>query len=128
MLAESLNIKTPEYSTERRRHERFSLRPGTFAGCSPNVGEIIDISLGGISFNYVEFGGNSSSPSSNFILCGADGCCLDDLSYSVVSDKVCHDSSALSHIVTKLRRVRFNDLTEDQMLMLKDFIDMNRDN
>nr|MBF0222585.1 PilZ domain-containing protein [Desulfobulbaceae bacterium] len=127
MLTESLENKYPDQLADRRRHERVSLRSGTFAGCSPNVGEVVDISLGGISFSYVEFGGDRS-PSSNFILCGTDGCCVEDLSYAVVSDKVFHNSSALSHIVTKLRRIKFTDLTEDQIRMLQDFIDMNRDN
>ena len=105
-------------SADRRKHSRFSLRTGSYAGCSPNVGAIVDISLGGIAFNYVEFGG-SESGTSNYILCGDVTVFLEDLSYTVVSDNVCSEASNLSRIVTRLLLLQFDSLTEDQKGMIQ---------
>ena len=112
-------------SDDRRKHSRFNLRAGTYAGCLPNIGEIVDIGLGGIAFSYVEFGG-SDSAASNFILCGDGSVCLEDLSCTVVSDNVCSEASNLSRIVTRLRRVQFDNLTEEQKAMIQNFISINR--
>ena len=127
MLTESLNYRSSPHTSDRRKNRRYKVKSGTFAGCSPNVGEIINISLGGIAFSYIDFG-RSGSTSSNFILCGQDGCCLDNLSYTIISDKVCNDTSALSHIVTKQRRIQFDNLTDDQRDKLQNFIAINQEN
>lgn len=113
-----------ELSTERRKHKRYRLKQGTYAGSSPSVGMIVDISLGGVAFNYVKFGDQEAE--SNFVLCGDDDCCIENLPCQVISDKASHGSSSLSPIVTRRRRVSFGNLTEAQTLMLEKFIYENQ--
>lgn len=110
---------------ERRKHRRYTLRQGGFAGFSPNMGEIIDISVGGILFNFLEFS-KGAEENGNFVICTEDGCCLDTIPCRIVSDKVLANESSLSQIVTRQRRVMFEHLTEEQRSLLSDFIDSHR--
>ncbi|MCK5542785.1 MAG: PilZ domain-containing protein [Desulfobacterales bacterium] len=43
--------------TERRKHTRFSIKNGSYATISPNsskIGQIVDISMGGLAFKYID--------------------------------------------------------------------------
>lgn len=114
-----------ELFADRRKHRRYSLRQGVFAGFRPNMGEIIDISIGGILFHYLEFS-KEANEKSDFVICSEDGCCLDSFPCRVVSDRVLANESSLSQIVTRQRRVMFDQLTEEQHRLLNDFIDSHR--
>lgn len=114
-----------EHSTDRRKHKRYTLRQGVFAGFRPNMGEIVDISIGGVSFHYLEFS-KDINEKNDFIICSEDGCCLDCFPCRIVSDKVVASESALSQIVTRQRRVMFHTLTDEQKGLLFDFIDRHR--
>lgn len=109
-------------SIERRVHKRFHLRDGSFAGSYPNIGEIIDISLGGILYNYMEFADDTSAEKGEFVICGDDGKCLSNLPNRLVSDRVLANESSFSKIVTRQRRIKFEELTEDQKQILNGFI------
>jgi len=114
-----------EHFIDRRKHRRYSLRQGVFAGFRPNMGEIIDISIGGVLFHYLEFA-KGANEQNDFIICSEDGCCLDSFPCRVVSDKVLASESSLSQIVTRQRRVMFDLLTDEQQCLLYDFIDSHR--
>lgn len=89
------------------------------------MGEIIDISLGGVLFHYLEFV-QKGRENDDFLLCSEDGCCLDNLPCRVVSDTVLPSESCLSQIITRQRRVVFHRLTDEQQGLLHDFIDTHR--
>lgn len=89
------------------------------------MGEIIDISIGGILFHYLEFG-EEASEKSDFVICSEDGCCLDSFPCRIVADRVLANESSLSQIVTRQRRVMFDRLTDDQRIQLHDFIENHR--
>ena len=110
---------------DRREHRRYTLRQGVFAGFRPNMGEIIDISIGGILFRYMEFA-KVVNEKSDFVICSEDGCCLDCFPCRVVSDKILANESSLSQIVTRQRRVMFDRLTNEQQGLLCNFIDSHR--
>ena len=110
-----------EILIERRKHQRFHITQGAFAGRYPNMGEIVDLSLGGIKFNYMGFAA-SDDEVGEFVVCGDDGCCLDNLPFEVVSDKVLANESSFSKMVTRQRRVKFKELTEEQEDLLYSFI------
>lgn len=112
---------------ERRKHRRYNLRHGVFAGFRPNMGEIVDISIGGVLFHYLEFT-KSANERSDFVVCSDDGCCLDGFPCRIVSDKLLASESSLSQIVTRQRRVMFDLLSKDQQDLLYDFIDTHRAN
>jgi hypothetical protein len=111
---------------DRRKHQRYRLRPGVFAGFRPNMGEIIDISVGGIMFHYLEFA-KGVEERKDFVICSEDGCCLDSIPCQVVADKLLTNESSLSQIVTRQRRIMFGQLTDRQHALLTDFINHHRD-
>ena len=114
-----------EHIIDRREHKRYALRQGVFAGFRPNMGEIIDISIGGALFQYLEFA-KGTNEQTDFIICSEDGCCLDSFPCRIVSDRVLASESSLSQIVTRQRRVMFDQLTDEQQGLLYDFIDTHR--
>lgn len=89
------------------------------------MGEIVDISIGGVLFHYLEFT-KSVNEKNDFVICSEDGCCLDSFPCRIVSDKLLGSESSLSKIVTRQRRVTFDLLTEEQRSLLYDFIDTHR--
>lgn len=111
--------------SDRRQHRRYSLRKSAFAGFRPNMGEIVDISTGGVLFHYLEFA-KGVSEKDDFMICSEDGCCLDNFPCRVVSDTMLASESSLSKIITRQRRVMFHMLTEEQQGLLNDFIDTHR--
>gem|GEM_PF-1108631 len=124
MNTQQTDIRT-KHTSDRREHQRYRLRQGVFAGFRPNMGEIIDISLGGVLFHYLEFA-QKGRENNDFLLCSEDGCCLDNLPCRVVSDTVLPSESCLSQIITRQRRIVFHRLTDEQQGLLHDFIDTHR--
>ena len=111
--------------TDRRKFQRYLITGESFAGHYPHLGEIIDISMGGVLFNYVGLAGKTDLKS-QFVICGEDGCCLDGLPIEVVSDKVVTNETSFSSIITRQRRVRFKQLTDEQTEVLTYFIENNK--
>ena len=114
-----------EHTIERRKHRRYSLRQGVFAGFRPNIGEIIDISIGGVLFHYLEFS-KGANENTDFIICSEDGCRLDKFPCRIVSDKLIANESPLSQITTRQQRIMFDPLTDEQHSLLYDFIDCHQ--
>ena len=103
---------------ERRKHKRFQLGTTTFALLNRpffEIVEIIDISLGGVSFSY---SADKQIPKGAFaldILCGADGSYLHNMSFKTETDL---------KISGRIRRHggQFGRLTNRQSSQLKSFI------
>lgn len=89
------------------------------------MGEIVDISVGGVLFHYLEFA-KCVKEKNNFIICSEDGRNLNGLPCRIVCDKVLAGESSLSQILTRQRRVMFDLLTDEQQDLLYDFIDSHR--
>lgn len=114
-----------DYLEDRRKHQRYILRQGVFAGFSPNMGEVVNLSVGGIRYHYLDFG-KVVEERSDFIICSEDGCCLESFPCRVVSDNVLANESSLSQIVTRRRRVMFGELTDMQHALLTGFIECHK--
>ncbi len=114
-----------ESNTDRRKHTRFLLRDGSYAGVYPNIGEIIDISLGGISYNYMDITGDDSVRG-EFVVCSDDGFCLESLPSKKVDDIVVENGSSFSTIIARNCRIMFDKLNDDQKRLLYDFIQTHR--
>jgi Tfp pilus assembly protein PilZ len=106
---------------ERRKHKRFQLRDSAFALLNRpffQMAEIIDISLGGVSFSYVA---DKQIPKGSFaldILCVADGSYLHGVPFKTVTD---------FEISKELRRHggQFGRLTNGESSQLKFFIQIH---
>lgn len=114
-----------ENSQERRQSERLPAKEGYFAGAYPNVGQIVNISLCGLAYNYIGME-EETVDQGDLVICGEDCLCLDDLSCRILSDSVIANESALSAFVIRRRRIQFINLTDGQKKRLEEFLDGQR--
>lgn len=112
-------------SNERRRYRRFRAREGIFVESranSPNLGKIIDISLGGLSFCWMC---GIEKPFNSFefdILLSGKGVYLSNLLSKTISACVATDNCGSLSIPSMRCSVQFEDLTPDRISKLEDFI------
>jgi hypothetical protein len=110
---------------EQRKYRRFGVKDGTLIfDSSTDVGEIIDISMGGLSFACPDIPEESSEPFEVGILCGEDEYCTDKISCRKL---MCHGTAGdypfnSSHGKRKRYSVEFGDLTPKQRLQLEHII------
>ena len=106
---------------EKRRHPRFVPQDTAFAGEAPQLGEIIDISMGGVLFQYVDL--PSPTPESGrFVICDDEGWCLANVPVETVDDFLVGRGSSFSQVAARRRRVRFGSLNAAQRWALERFI------
>jgi hypothetical protein len=107
---------------ERRKDKRFQVTHSAHAVLGPHlrkVGQITDISRGGLAFRYI--GCQDSSE-----LCELDvlsaRCCSVKLPFKTICDFEIANQFVLGSIPVRRRGVRFGDLTHDQKSELSRFI------
>ena len=105
---------------ERRKHQRFQARKCTVA-INAKLGQVIDISMGGLSFSYIDTGNWVKDSAALAILFGPDELSLDDFPMRIISD------CSLGKGMSMLRRcgVEFGELTREQVAQLEHFIWVN---
>ena len=107
---------------ERRRFKRYRVKNGAYTVNSSRPGLIVDISLGGMSFHYID---RKQWPEENFrldIVFGPDEeFRLADIPYRIVSDRVT-GKRFNSDLVVKRRGIEFGELTAEQRARLEYFI------
>jgi hypothetical protein len=104
----------------RRRFPRFMPKKEMYV-LHYNFGKVIDISMGGILFNYVDKEYLQGTPPEKGILFGYNDHYMDEIPFETVSDTVISTSPA-SKPVIKQRRIIFGDLTASQIQQLECFI------
>ncbi len=117
-----------EARRERRKHERYSVRPGVLAVLGPDssrMGQIVDISPDGLAFHYKK-GRDNLAESYKMSILFDDSL---DSNYSpfifdvkVVSDIEIENESPFSSAVIKRFGMQFNDLTYYQKAWLTECI------
>jgi c-di-GMP-binding flagellar brake protein YcgR len=103
---------------ERRKHRRIQIKSGAFVGVGPHfdqVGPLIDISMGGLSFCYMARQKQPNGLSLDIFLTDRDFY-LSYLPFKAISD--------FRTLATNTRRcsVQFGDLTQSQISHLESFI------
>ena len=120
------NMSVENNSAERRKHKRYKVKRGAYAVDTARPGLIEEIGLGGMSFRYIE---RKTWPEDNCrldIVFGEDeNLRLDRFPYRVVSEHEISDERFTEVKVVKKRRVAFGDLSDDQVMRLRDFILFN---
>ena len=123
-------------TNDRRRHTRYSVKEGAYAALSPDsekMGQIIDISRGGLCFRYIDKIGRSEDTSETHVFVGDEGIYLEKMPNKVVEDIPVEETPFPGSIMTgprsmriiRQRRVCFGELTGNQIAQLEYFI-MNR--
>ena len=113
---------------ERRRFKRFKVRNESSFVLAPEwpaLGEVIDISEGGLAFTYVaeqEWPGELSEGGMVF---GNHDSCLSNVPMNVVSDYVLPVNHLERRINLRRRCIEFGELTNEQKFLLECFIWIN---
>jgi hypothetical protein len=113
-------------SIERRNHQRLSPRLLAFVAVGgPNkkkVAHIVDISRGGIAFDYITNGYRFNESDYLDIFSAEEGFYLKELPFTTVSDDEVLSEFPLSFITIKRCGIKFDTLTPSQVSQLEDFL------
>lgn len=102
---------------ERRLHPRHPVKTGTIIA-NNRTAEIIDISMGGLAFSYLEREDWDGVTFDRGMLLGENDLCIEDLPLKIISD--CAINSGIS--IIRRCGVQFEKLTAKQMAQLEYFI------
>jgi hypothetical protein len=109
----------------RRRSLRFEVKEGIFAQLVPDcgkLGQIKDISLLGLSFNYVKEDQCISEPSKLRIIVSGSGLFLGDISIETITDSEIEGGFSLSALKLHRTGLKFSNLSAEQEKQLRRFI------
>jgi len=110
---------------ERRRFPRFKVKDGTIAINKIILGPVVDISLGGMAFeyynNYIE---NIEHSEIGFYHIDS-GFFMTGLPSKIIQDRIIEPNTGIIPIIRKRRSIEFQDLTSDQKSKLQCFIDQH---
>lgn len=109
---------------DQRKHKRFQVPRGVFVGFGPHVnkvGQIVDLSLGGLAFRYV--GSGESQDGSHLDIFMADNdFYLGSVPFKTVSDFEIVQTTPSSPMTMRRSGVRFGKLTSEQRSELEYFL------
>ncbi len=128
-------------TVERRKNKRYKAVEGAYAAISPNshkLGQIIDISMGGLAFKYIDTNnGDSNTVDSNnentkshdqskeTIFLSSMGFYVGDLPFKTVSDNEVTNTPSFSAMKVRQRHVQFTDLSFKQLFDLDYYLRNN---
>jgi hypothetical protein len=108
---------------ERRADQRFEVREGAIASLRlPVVGQIVNISYGGLAFRYVASHGRSKESASLSISLSDNTFNLAMMPFEVAWDVASPQSFSFGDIALRYCGVAFGDLVDYQRLALKYFV------
>lgn len=116
---------------ERRRNKRFKAIEGAYAAISPNsnkLGQIIDISMGGLSFKYIDTENTSQElgkRNEESIFLSSMGYYVGDLPFQTIDDYEMTDMPSFSSMKVRKRHVKFTDLSFKQLFDLDYYLKNN---
>lgn len=115
----------PRLQSENRNHVRFRAREGVFVVLKPShshVGRLIDISMGGLAFDYVVDGVLPKPPAEVEIFVKGGAFRMN----GIPCEAIWANTTNEGHVTLIRKRkcgVRFGKLTDDQKAKLKEFIE-----
>lgn len=118
-------------TVERRRNKRYKAVEGAYAAISPNshkLGQVIDISMGGLSFKYIDTSTDERDPeliSEDAIFLSSMGYYVGDLPFRTVSDYEVTNAPSFSSMKVRKRHLKFTDLTFKQLFDLDYYLRNN---
>lgn len=110
---------------DKRKHKRFRSQDLAFAAFGSNskeIGEIIDISRGGLAFRYISDGDQVNESAELEIYLAKYGFHLEMVPFNTISDFELPNEFPTSSIIMRRRGVQFGELTQDQVSQLGYFI------
>jgi hypothetical protein len=117
---------------DRRKNKRYKAAKGAYAAISPctgKLGQINDISMGGLVFTYIDTCSSDlpqvSSPRKQTLFLSSLGFYVGDLPFKTISDYEVSDSPELVTMKVRRRHVQFTDLNFKQLFDLDMYLRNN---
>ena len=116
---------------ERRKNKRYKAVEGAYAAISPNsnkIGQIIDISMGGLCFKYINTENKSKKTvhrNEESIFLSSMGYYVGDLPFQTIADYEITDTPSFSSMKVRKRHVKFTDLSFKQLFDLDNYLKNN---
>jgi hypothetical protein len=110
--------------SERRKHKRYPVKNGAFAVLGPpstKIGQIINISMGGLAFGYIAGKEPSDTSFELGILLAEDSFHLTKVPFKTVSDQEAKEVP-FSSLTMRRCGVQFGELRPNQMSQLEYFM------
>ena len=110
---------------ERRKHRRFQVQDIAFAVLRNQgmaLGQITDISLGGLAFHYIATKENDNGASELDILLAYNGLYMEKIRFKTISDFQIANRSPFTPIIMKRCGIKFVEIAGEQTSMLENFI------
>ena len=118
-------------TVERRKNKRYKAVEGAYAAISPNshkLGQIIDISMGGLAFKYIDTSSDDIQDKrlpDETIFLSSMGYYVGDLPFKTISDYEVTNAPSFSSMKVRKRHVRFADLSFKQLFDLDYYLRNN---
>ena len=124
----SIRPRYEEELAEGRQHNRVKVDDGGFAQLPhgfPVLGQIIDISKGGLAFRYVASEARTNGSAVLNILTTDRRFCLEKIPAKIIRDSAMPEEFSFHSITLRHCAVQFGELTTSQRLDLEHFIRSN---
>ncbi len=118
-------------TVERRKNKRYKAVDGAYAAISPNshkLGQIIDISMGGLAFKYIDTSteeNDADATAEESIFLSSMGYYVGDLPFKTISDYEVTNAPSFSSMKVRKRHVQFTDLSFKQLFDLDYYLRHN---
>ena len=113
---------------ERREHKRHCVENDSYAAISPDskkLGRIVNISKGGLAFEYfVNYGSEISKPNQTIYL-SSNGCYVENIPFKVIEDREVANNLPFNSMEKRKQRVQFGTISHRQSFDLDFYIQNN---
>ena len=120
--------KTESNLQERRKHERYFAAEGAYAALSPKsskIGQIVNISRGGLAFRYIDNNDNRNENNETHIFLSSKHNHVSKIPIKTVNDYPVHVENSFSKMKVRQRAIRFEEMNLHQLIGLDNYIANN---
>ncbi len=108
-------------TNDRRDHQRYFTKDGTFVNAARSFGRIVDISLGGMKFHYLNWDKSTEMEGElDIYLNGED--IMTKVPFKVLPDDQEGATKSAQNVILKQCRIQFKKLNSTQQTELQHFI------
>ena len=118
-------------TVERRKNKRYKATEGAYAAISPKsrkLGQIIDISMGGLCFKYIDTSSADDQEEQlpeETVFLSSMGYYVGDLPFKTIDDYEVTNTPSFSSMKVRKRHVQFTDLSFKQLFDLDYYLRNN---
>jgi hypothetical protein len=118
-------------TVERRKNKRYKAVEGAYAAISPHshkLGQIIDISMGGLAFKYIDTSSGDiqeETEQEETVFLSSMGYYVGDLPFKTVADYELTNAPSFSSMKVRKRHIQFKDLSFKQLFDLDYYLRNN---